>query len=121
MEDQIYVVVDDQNGDIRRQAFDRRDDPARLARGDSSRQLVEQQHLGGEGKRHRDLDQPLTPIGKRPDRLHRDIGQPHPLDQGNGFLDCGAVIPGRAEQTAGDPLSLAECQGHVFEHAQAAE
>ena len=109
------------NGDIRRQAFDRRDDPAGLARGDPSRRLVEQQHLGGEGERHRDLDQPLTPIGERRDRLRRGIGQPHPLDHGKGFLDCGAVIPGRAEQIAGDPLSLADRQGHVFEHAQAAE
>ena len=38
-----------------------------------------------------------------------------------GFLDRSAMMTGRSEQAAPDPLPLADRQGHVFENAQAAE
>src|ERR1700757_5336691 len=37
------------------------------------------------------------------------------------FLDCPAVMTGRAEQTPSDLSPLANRQNHVFEHAQPPE
>ncbi len=114
-------MLDDQDGDVARQAFDGFNDPAVLARRDAGRRLVEQQHLGGEPERHGDLYQPLPAIGEGADRAQRLIGEPDPFDEREGLFDRGAVMPGRAPRTAADPAALADGKGHVFENAEAAK
>ena len=102
------------SGDVGRQALDHLDDHAGLARRHAGRRLVEQQHLGREAERHRDLDQALAAIGELADRPQRVVGEAEPLEQREGFLDRGAVMPGGAEQAAGDPLPLARPRGSRF-------
>ncbi len=43
------------------------------------------------------------------------------FEQRIGFLDRGAMVAGRAPQIAAEAAALADREGHVFEHAQAAE
>src|SRR6516225_10314557 len=119
--DQIHIVLDDQQRDVLWQPLDGLDDPAALARRNSGRRLVEQQNLGRQRERHRNLDQPLAAIRKHADRAQRLIFEPEPFEQRVSFLDCRSMMTGRAEQVAGDPLPLANRQGHVFENAQSAE
>ena len=73
---QIHVVLDDQQRDVGGEPFDRLDDATAFARRDAGRRLVEQQHLGREAERHRDLGQALPAIGEGRDRPQRLLGEP---------------------------------------------
>ena len=77
--------------------------------------------LGDEAERYGNLDQPLAAIGERVDRTQCLVCEPQPFEQREGFLDRRAMTTGRTEQSAADPLPLADRQGDVFEDAQAAE
>ncbi len=101
--------------------LDHLDDDAAFARRYACRRLVEQQNLGIERERDGDLDQALAAVGEFTDRPQSLLAEAQPLDQREGLVDRGAVMAGRAEQPAADPLSLANRQGHVFEHAEAAK
>ena len=57
-------MLDEQDGEIPRQAIDGREEIAALILRHARRRLVEQQHLGLGGERQRDLQQALLPIGQ---------------------------------------------------------
>ena len=71
---------------------------AALAGRHAGRRLVEQQHLGLEPERHRDLDQALAAIGQLAHRAQRLVGEAEPLEQRVGLLDHvrGAIRPAAA-------------------------
>ena len=77
--------------------------------------------LGRQCERDGNLDQPLAAVGEHVYRAQCFIFEPQLFEQGMGFLDRRAMMAGRAEQAAADPLPLADRQGHVFEDAEAAE
>src|SRR5439155_19605477 len=119
--DQIHVVLDNQQCEVGRQAFDYLDYRAAFARRNPGCRLVEQQDLGREGECYRDLDQPLAAVGEGVDRTQCLVSEPELLDQREALLDCRTVPPRGAEKTAADTLPFANCQGHIFEDVEAAE
>ena len=63
-EHEVHVVVDDQHADVLRQRRHRVEDDVAFRARHAGGGLVEQQHLGFEPERDRELDQPLAPIGQ---------------------------------------------------------
>ena len=110
-------MVDDQDGDVGRQALDDPGDEPRFARRHAGGRLVEQQHLGREAERHGDLDQALAAIGERVDRAQRVVGEVEGFREREGLLDDAPVAPGRPQQIVGDAFALGDRQRHVFERA----
>ena len=62
-------MVDDQHADVLRQRRHRVEDDVAFGARHAGRGLVEQQHLGLQPERDRELDQPLAPIGQLGDAV----------------------------------------------------
>ena len=70
-EHEVHVVLDDEHGDVLRQRVDGVEDDVALGARHAGGRLVEQQHLGLQAERDRDLDQALAAIGQLRDALLR--------------------------------------------------
>ncbi len=72
-EHEIHVVLDDEDGDLRRQLAEIAQNELALVRGHAGGGLVEQQHLGLQAERDRDLDQALLAVGQIGDARRRVV------------------------------------------------
>ena len=63
-EHDVHVVLDEQHGDVARQAGDGGEQLGALVARHAGGRLVQQQHLGLGGERQRDLQQPLLAVGE---------------------------------------------------------
>src|SRR5882724_4011852 len=120
-EDQIHVVLDDQDRDFLGQLVEHLENAMRLERRHARCRLVEEQHLGFQAERDRDLDQTLLPVGQVEDALSRVFREPEGREQLQAFAAHVGVRARRAQHLRRHALALGYRQRDVVEHREAAE
>src|SRR6185437_13873212 len=83
----VHVVLDNQDGDVRIEAFHHIENEMTLRRRDAGSRLVQQQHARLLRQRNRNLDQPLAVIGQFAHHVERIVDEPQRCQMIEGFVD----------------------------------
>ena len=119
--DDRKIVLDHEHRAIDRDSLDQRRDPLDVLVRHAGRRLVEQQHLGLERERGRDLERTLAPVGELAGVRVRELGQADRLEQ----RACLVVEPreraSRAPEVERMPALALQRDTHVLEHGEVRE
>src|SRR4051812_2462445 len=118
---QLDVVLDEQNGDVLRQAGDGAEQLGAFLARHAGGGLIEQQHLRPGRQRQRDFEKPLLAVGELPRLPRADRTERQLFEHRIGLVDRCAIIRGRPPPGACDLLALADRQGHRLERGQVRE
>src|SRR5258706_8670355 len=120
-EHEIHVVLDDQHRDLGGELLELLQNLAGIVRGHSRGRLVEQQHLGLEAERDRDLEEALLAVGQVLRRGRGVVGQAEHAQQVHPFVLDLLMATRGFPHALRNALTLRDGQGDVVEHRQAAE
>ncbi len=104
-----------------RQRRDGVENDVALGRRHASGGLVEQQHVGLEAERDRELDQTLAPVGQFGDAMGGVVGELERFEQRHRLVDHLLAQACRLEHVGRDTEPLGDCDIDILQHREAAE